>query len=301
MAQAAAEPLDLGNNIGVWAGRAGRHLDDQSRECRRWRTPRKPSSSDAANAAPERRTVLAYDAARQPRAALGRPGRGLRLAVTRTMASSSTTPAACGSAATARGDPHPEVHEGWKVPVADRQAERPPGSGAAPGQTDVPPRQQRPDELRPRGEDHSSIRRPTRPTSRTAISTSAWPCSTPTPATMQALLGRVRQQSRTTSNLGPLRSRRAAGAAVPQPGALRRSRRRTDCCMCATGVNDRIQVFRPDGNVREGRHSSRRTTLGRRVGVGHRVLEGSAAEIHLPRRRHQQAASTSFSATRSKC
>ena len=44
----------------------------------------------------------------------------------------------------------------------------------------------------------------------------------------------------------PVRSGRAAGQAVPQPGALRRPVERRLLYVCDR-ANDRIQVFRPDG------------------------------------------------------
>ena len=49
-------------------------------------------------------------------------------------------------------------------------------------------------------------------------------------------------------------------------------------------TNDRIQVFHKDGTfVKEA--FVQKTTLAVGIGVGHRVLEGSAAEVHLSRRR----------------
>ena len=52
-------------------------------------------------------------------------------------------------------------------------------------------------------------------------------------------------------------------------------------------VNDRIQVFKPDGSfIKEVLH--RQAHAGRRLGVGHRLLEGPAAEIHLPGRWRQR-------------
>ena len=53
-------------------------------------------------------------------------------------------------------------------------------------------------------------------------------------------------------------------------------------------VNDRIQVFRKDGTfVSELKVSPAHARRGR--GVGHRVLERSAADVHLPRGRHERA------------
>ena len=45
-------------------------------------------------------------------------------------------------------------------------------------------------------------------------------------------------------------------------------------------VNDRIQVFKPDGTFVKEVFIDKEHA-GRRLGVGHRVLEGSAAEVHL--------------------
>ena len=51
--------------------------------------------------------------------------------------------------------------------------------------------------------------------------------------------------------------------------------------------NDRIQVFKPRRQVREG-SLRREEDARRRLGVGHRVLEGPAAEVHLPGRRQER-------------
>ena len=48
-------------------------------------------------------------------------------------------------------------------------------------------------------------------------------------------------------------------------------------------ANDRIQVFKPDGTFVKEMFINKET-LGIRLGVGHRVLEGCAAEVHLPGR-----------------
>ena len=58
-------------------------------------------------------------------------------------------------------------------------------------------------------------------------------------------------------------------------------------CTSATGPNNRIQVFRKDGKfVKEQLH--RAEDPGRRVGLGHRLLQGSRAEVPLPRRREER-------------
>ena len=81
----------------------------------------------------------------------------------------------------------------------------------------------------------------------------------------------------------PLQSGRAGGAAVPHPGALRRDVGRPDGLRLRPrqrphpGVHARRQVRQ--GGVGQQAHARRRLDL------GHRVLERSAAEVHLPRRR----------------
>ena len=84
----------------------------------------------------------------------------------------------------------------------------------------------------------------------------------------------------------PLQPRRAARAAVPQPGALRRAVQR----------RPRLRL-RPRERPHPGVHEGRQVREGerhqaedarRRLGVGHRVLEGPAAEVHLPRRRQER-------------
>ncbi len=102
---------------------------------------------------------------------------------------------------------------------------------------------------------------------------------------VQAALGRLRPQAATTPILA-LQSERSARAAVPQSGALRRARERRPAV--------RVRPFeRPHPGVQAGRdvregNVHREEHAGRRLGVGHRVLEGSAAEVHLSGRRSQR-------------
>ena len=77
------------------------------------------------------------------------------------------------------------------------------------------------------------------------------------------------------TNLGPYNPERAAGAAVPQPGALRRAlERRAGLCLRPRQ--------RPRAGVPAGRHLReggvlRQEHAGRRIGVGHRLLQGSGS------------------------
>ena len=63
--------------------------------------------------------------------------------------------------------------------------------------------------------------------------------------------------------------------------------------MSATASNDRIQVFKPDGTFVKEAFMPRNARVGLRV--GHRVLEGPAAEVHLSCRRRKRQACTFWS------
>ena len=101
------------------------------------------------------------------------------------------------------------------------------------------------------------------------------------------------------TNLGTVQSGCAAGPAVPQSGALRRAlQRRPALCLRPRqrphpGLQTRRDVRQGEGPLQE--HA------GRRLGVGHRVLEGSAAEIHLSGRRRQREGPHPGSRHRWKC
>ena len=139
-------------------------------------------------------------------------------------------------------------------------------------------RQQRPREFRPRRQDLGRSRRPTRPTSPTATE-QARRRDRRRHRQDEALLGRLRQQARRHQSR-PLRPERAAGAAVPQPGALRRALERRPRLRLRPPATTALQVFRPDGKfVKEAFYA--RNTLGVGLGLGHRVLEGSRAALHL--------------------
>ena len=103
---------------------------------------------------------------------------------------------------------------------------------------------------------------------------------------VQAALGRLRPQARRhqsrAATIPMLRPRSSSAIRCIAP-----SSRTTACSMSATASNDRIQVFKPDGTfVKEDVH--REEHAGRRLGVGHRLLEGPAAEVHLPGRRRER-------------
>ena len=102
----------------------------------------------------------------------------------------------------------------------------------------------------------------------------------------QALLGRLRQQAgRHARSAATTRTRRSRSSSATRCTAP--SRRTTASSTSATAPNDRIQVFTKDGKfVKED--VSREEHARRRLGVGHRVLEGRAAEVPLPGRRRQR-------------
>ena len=88
------------------------------------------------------------------------------------------------------------------------------------------------------------------------------------------------------TNLGRYNPDASAGPAVPQSGALRRAveRRPAVCLRPRERPHPGVQTGR---DVREG-SVHRQEHAGRRLGVGHRFLEGSAAEVHLSGRRRQR-------------
>ena len=170
VAQAPAQPLAVRLDDRRVGRRGGQRLDHPSRR-RRAARQRKGTRTESAD-----RRVLPHGAAdtrvrsgRQPGALLGRPGPGLRVAGRRTRRARRLQGQRLGRRQRQGRLPYPEVHQGREIPHAARplRQER---------------RQQRPGELRARGEDLGRSRIPTRPTSPTAISTSASPWSTPTPA-----------------------------------------------------------------------------------------------------------------------
>ena len=81
------------------------------------------------------------------------------------------------------------------------------------------------------------------------------------------------------TNLGNYNPDAPPRAAVPQPGALRRAFERQSalCLRPRERPHPGVQTRR---DVRQG-NLHRQEHAGRWVGVGHRVLEGSAAEVHL--------------------
>ncbi len=107
---------------------------------------------------------------------------------------------------------------------------------------------------------------------------------------VQALLGRLRQQARRHRSR-PLRSQGAAGAAVPHAGALRRPVERRIAVRVRPpersppGLQGRRHVRQ--GNLYRPQHARRR------LNVGRRVLEGSAAEVSATSRMARTRRSTS--------
>jgi len=100
---------------------------------------------------------------------------------------------------------------------------------------------------------------------------------------MKTLLGRVRQKRTTLP--GQLRSESAAGQQFRNPvHCVERSN--DGLVYVCDRQGDRVQVFRPDGTfVKEGFYARRRSLRAR---PGNRVLEGSRAALHVPRRRPER-------------
>ena len=103
---------------------------------------------------------------------------------------------------------------------------------------------------------------------------------------VQAATGAPTATSPTTRNARPLQPRRAARAAVPHPGALRRARRRTACVY----VCDRAERSHP--GVQEGRHV-------REGGVRRRRTRAATDRCGTSRSRRIRSRSTSTSPTAS--
>ena len=97
----------------------------------------------------------------QSRALLGRPRTGLRMAAVQPRHPRRLQGQCLDRRQRREGRAPPQVHQGRQVPDAGRRLRQERG-------------QQRSREFRPRREDLGRSRRPTRPTSPTAISTSAW-------------------------------------------------------------------------------------------------------------------------------
>ena len=160
----------LGWTIGVW-------VDEQDHV---WIIHR--SSGDAAQqregrrAQPADRRMLPRRAAGarvrsggQPRALLGRPGRGLRVAAVEPRHPCRLQGQCLDRRQRREGRAHPEVHQGRQVPDAGRRLRQ-------------ERRQQRPRELRPRREDLGRSEDQRGLHRRRLSATSASRCSTPTPA-----------------------------------------------------------------------------------------------------------------------
>ena len=113
---------------------------------------------------------------------------------------------------------------------------------------------------------------------------------------VQALLGRVRQQAGRHGPRAATTRRRRSSQQFRNPVHCADLSIDGFVYVCDR-INDRIQVFTNDGKfVKESVH--REGLARRRLDVGHRVLEGSAAEVHLPRRRRATRRSTSSTASR---
>ena len=204
---------------------------------------------------------------------LGRPGRRATNGRSRTTASRSTTRATSGSAATTRNDSHIlKFTQDGKFLMQFGTA----------GQEQ---RQQRHRELRPRREDlrrsegqrglhrrrlrQQARRRHRRATPASSSATGARTATSPT--------------TRTSAHYNP--------DAPP----VQQFRTPVHCAELSNDglvyvcdrPNDRIQVFQPDGTFVKEVFVAKQHAR-RRLGVGHRVLEGPAAEVPLPRRRQER-------------
>ena len=161
VAEAAAQQLAAGLDHRRVGGRAGQHLGHPSRRQRaaQQRARRRTQSAD--------RRVLPHGAAhprlrqgRQPHQVMGRARRRLRMAAVQSRRPCRLQGQCLDRRQWREGCAGPQIHQGRQVPDAGRPFRRQQG-------------QQRSGEFRPSGARSGSIRRPTRPISPTAISTSA--------------------------------------------------------------------------------------------------------------------------------
>ena len=143
-----------------------------------------------------------------------------------------------------------------QVPAAGRQVERAQGTEQRAGAADVRRRQQRSDLVRPRRED---LRRPDcqRGVSRRRLPEQARRDRRRRHGQAETVLGRLRQQAGRHQPRS-LQARGAARAAVPQPGALRRSVAATASSTSATGRTTGSRCSRRKASSSRKR-SSRRT------------------------------------------
>ena len=253
--------------------RAGSRLDRPSRRsasCPARRGAR-PESAD--------RDVLLEGAAdprvrsgRQPRRATGAARARATSGRRRTTASRSTTRATSGSAATAATDRSilKFTQDGKFV--------------AQFGQLGQEHGQQRHRELRPAR--RSSSTEDQRGVHRRRLRQQARGRDRRRHRQVQALLGRVRQQAgRHRTSAATIRTRRRSSSSAARCTAP--SCRTTASSTSATARTIASRSSREDGKfVKEVVH--RDEDARRRLGVGHRVLEGSAAEVPVPRRRQER-------------
>ena len=142
-----------------------------------------------------------------------------------------------------------------------------------------------------------STPRPTNCMSPMATATTASSCSMPTPASTNGI-GALTGINPTTPT---------SGRYNPDDPPAQQFRNPVHCAELSNDgllyvcdrPNDRIQVFKPDGTfVKEMIH--REEHAGRRLGLGYRFLERSAAEVHLSGRRREREDLHHASATRSR-
>ena len=101
---------------------------------------------------------------------------------------------------------------------------------------------------------------------------------------IEAVLGRLRQQAGRCEP-GPLQPRRAARRSSSARRCTAPSMSNDRIVYVCDRVNDRIQVVHAGGQVHQGSAGLASEHARRRIDLGHRVLEGPAAEVHVPRRR----------------
>ena len=253
--------------------RAGPRLDHPPRRRRRCTTTREalelnpPIGECCARAPP----VLEFDPGRQPRAALGRPGPGLRVAGVEPRHPRRLQGQRLDRRQRREGRAHPEVHQGRQVPDAGRPSGKNAGSN-----------------------DPENFGRVAKiwvdPKTNEAYVADGY--GNKRVAVLDADTGKIKRYWGAYGNkpddtdLGP----------YDPDGAAARSSSATRCTAPSsrtTGSSTSATVERPHAGLQARRHVReggvlREEHAGRRLGLGHRVLEGPAAALHLPGRRRER-------------
>ena len=281
LAEAAAEPL---------GARARRSASASTRSDHVWIVHRADTLDRRTKSAPTRirrpatccapaPPVLEFDPAGQPRRRTGAARPRATSGRRRTTASPSTTRTTSGSAATATSDSH--------ILKFTQRRQVPRCRSARPGRRNG---QQRHRELRPRRQDLRRSARRTRRTSPTATATSASPCIDADTGKFKRYWGAYGNKPDDT-NLGRYDPNAPPAQQFRTPVHCAEPVERRPASTSATARTIASRSSRTDGTFVKEAFIAQEDAR-RRLGVGHRVLEGPAAEVHLPRRRQERAAST---------